>query len=92
MVEYRLYYDDTGKIVCYTTEDLEGKYVVIDKITYMSARHDVRVIDNKAVVLAAGTHILKLIPKDKGTMCHRENILVIDETDPVYWDLTVYEN
>ena len=66
--------------------------MVIDKITYIMARHDMRVINNKAVRLTSGAHILKLIPQDKGTMCHKENILVIDDIDPVYWDLTVYEN
>lgn len=91
MVEYRLYYDDIGSVVCYTTENLEGNYIVIDKLAYATARHDVRVVNNKLIRLAKGSHILKLIPTLSGIGCNRENILVIDETDPVYWDLKVYD-
>lgn len=91
MVEYRLYYDDNGAVICYTTEALEGKFILIDKLSYITARHDVRVVENKLIKLTAGSHILKLIPMSEGTPCHRDNVLVIDDTDPVYWDLTVYD-
>lgn len=91
MVEYRLYYNDIGSVICYTTEDLEGDYIVIDKLAYITARHDVRVVDNKLIRMTTGSHILKLIPSDSGTPCNKDNVLVIDTTDPVYWDLTVYD-
>ena len=91
MVEYRLYYDDNGSVVCYTTEALEGKFIFIDKMSYATARHDVRVVDNKLIRLTAGSHILKLIPSTEGAPCHKENILVIDDNDPQHWDLTVYD-
>lgn len=91
MVEYRLYYDDIGAVICYTTEVLEGNYIVIDKIAYATARHDVRVVENKLIRLTTGSHILKLVPTTKGTPCHKDSVLVIDDTDPQYWDLTVYD-
>lgn len=91
MVEYRLYYDDNGKVLCYTTENLDGNYVVIDKLAFAMARHDVRVVDGKVVRMTNGMHILKLVPQDKGTPCNKENILIIDDVDPVYWDLKVYD-
>jgi hypothetical protein len=91
MVEYRLYYDDIGAVVCYTTEVLEGNFIVIDKMAYITARHDVRVVDNKLIRSTTGSHILKLIPTLTGTPCYKDNILVIDDTDPVYWDLRVYD-
>ena len=28
--EFRLYYDDTGRVICYTCEKLPGKYIVIE--------------------------------------------------------------
>lgn len=91
MVEYRLYYDDNGKVICYTTEALEGNFVIVDKTLFCAARPDVRVVDNKVVRLATGAHILKLVPQETGTPCHKESVLVIDDTDPVYWDLKVYD-
>ena len=30
--EFRLYYDESGKVICYTCEKLPGNYIVIDKI------------------------------------------------------------
>lgn len=91
MVEYRLYYDDIGSVVCYTTQALEGNYIVIDKLAYATARHDVRVVDNKLIRLTTGSHILKLIPSESGTPCNKDNILVIDDIDPIHWDLRVYD-
>lgn len=93
MIEYRLYYDDSGKVLCYTTENLEGRYITIDRITFVMSRHDVRVIDNKVIQLTDGSHIIKLAPQTeiRGTPCHKDNVLVIDDVDPVYWDLKVYD-
>jgi hypothetical protein len=45
--EFRLYYNETGKVICYTCEKLDGNYIVIDASIYAAGRPDVRVIDGK---------------------------------------------
>ena len=46
-IEFRLYYDDDGKVLFYTCEKPEGKYITIDRLTFAQARPDLRVIDGK---------------------------------------------
>ena len=48
-LEYRLYYDENGFPLFYSTEDLPGLYVKVDQQTFLSGPKSIRVIDGKIV-------------------------------------------
>ena len=48
-LEYRLYYNDLGEVLFYTTEDEPGAYIVVDKAIYDAGRSDNTVVDGKLV-------------------------------------------
>jgi hypothetical protein len=90
MVEFRLYYDDNGKVLCYTCEKLEGNYILIDSDTYHQCRPDVCVIDGKIVKRSEMTVIRKLKPSAKGVTCSNDDITMI-ATEGTAWELTTHE-
>jgi hypothetical protein len=93
--EFRLYYDDKGKVVCYSCDQLEGNYIVIDALTYAAARPDIRVIDGKISTVPRNMVISKLMPGETGTLCASEDISVIVNDEYVgttnHWKLNTYE-
>jgi hypothetical protein len=94
-IEFRLYYDTKGCIICYTCEQLEGDYIVIDALTYAEARHDLKVIDGAIVKTSDFITISKLIQSTKGKRCASEdvNIIVPDDYEgkTILWDTVTYE-
>lgn len=93
-VEFRVYYDNDGKVLFYTCDKPEGNYIVIDRQTFNESRYDMRVVDGRLVKNTPGTIIQKLVPADKGIACASEDIsIVVDEgyTNIQKWDLLVYE-
>jgi len=95
-IEFRLYYDDKGKVVCYTCEKLEGNYIVIDAQTYAIGRPDVRVVDGKISTVAPSAIVTKLmIDETTGTECAYEDVSII--VDSSYsgkkqkWKLDIHE-
>jgi hypothetical protein len=92
--EFRLYYDDAGKVICYSCEKLEGNYIVIDSITYAQARPDIRIIDGKISTVSNHCIVSKLMPDPKrGQLCEKEDVSVIasSEGETVRWKLNTYE-
>lgn len=85
--EFRLYYDDKGYVVCYTCEQLEGNYILIDSLTFAEARPDIRVVDGRIVRAGTGSVISRLYPSAIGTMCEAEDISIVTETSGQYWKL-----
>jgi len=95
--EFRLYYDDLGYVKFYTGEKPEGKYIVIDALTFAEARQDLRVIEGeiKRPVYDAAA-VSKLFPSDAGGVkCERDDVSVIiagaADKDGQYWKLKTYE-
>jgi hypothetical protein len=89
-VEYRLYYDAKGNVITYTTEDIEGEYIVIDNMTYIEARPDVVVVDGKIVKNNVGSVISKLAKDSSGTLCEYEDMSIISSDDiGQHWKLTI---
>lgn len=76
-VFYRLYYDELGHPVCYTMEDLPGKYIDVDQETYILASHNVRVINDTLVRITPRTVVQKLQPGDQGTCCDPRDVCVV---------------
>jgi hypothetical protein len=94
--EFRLYYEvDTGKVICYTCEKLEGdNYLVIDAITFAQARPDTRVIDGKISTASNHAIVSKLMPNpSRGQLCEAEDVSIVasDESNTIRWKLNTYE-
>lgn len=96
--EFRLYYDEaTGDVLFYTCEKPQGKYIIIDNITFACARHDVRVVDGKIIPkMVTSESLHKLITSDTGTKCLVEDLSVVvteDIASPTkYYRLMVKSN
>ena len=92
--EFRLYYDNTGSVICYACEKLEGDYIVIDPQTYAEGRHDVKVLNGKIISNYSNAIVTRLTKDIEGTLCSVEDMSIIvddDEVDNQYWKLKVYE-
>jgi hypothetical protein len=94
--EFRLYYEEeTGKVLFYTCEKPEGKFIIIDSVTFACARQDVRVVDGKLSTVNPALVISKLIPNDQqGIKCLKEDISIIAEdtiNEVQLWKLETYE-
>jgi len=93
--EFRLYYDATGAVICYTCEKLEGDYIVIDAQTFAESRYDVKVRSGKIVANFSSAVVVKLTKNTEGTLCAADDIsIIVDEDDDIekqYWKLKVYE-
>jgi hypothetical protein len=92
--EFRLYYDDTGKLICYTGDkSMIGNYIIIDALTFAEARPDIRVIDGKISRAQPNAVVYKLMPDIEGTSCHKEDISIIVNSDTANtkWKLHIYE-
>jgi hypothetical protein len=70
-LEYRVYYDEHGKILTYTTEDLPGDYLVITRDEYNIARHDAIVLDGVLIYTHLKRHVFKLEPDRNNTSSRR---------------------
>jgi hypothetical protein len=92
-ISYRLYYLDDGSPQCYTMDDLPGKYIEIDQEAFAIRSWNVRVIDQKLVVIPPPVITKKLIPSDRGTPCHLQDVcVVVYEHEPnTKWTLTTNE-
>lgn len=93
--EFRLYYDEHGKVICYTGDkSIEGNYIVIDAMTFAEARPDVRVIDGKVLRYKAEAVVHKLMPNHtEGISCSIDDVsIVVKLSEPhTKWKLNTYE-
>lgn len=77
-VVYRLYYNEDGTPKCYTMEDLPGKYIEVDLVTYQSRLWNVKVVDGKLHVIKPAVTVKKLIKNtDQGTPCDPRDVTVV---------------
>lgn len=89
-IEYRLYYDESGMPVEYTTEDLLGRYIIIDQATYSLRSHRVRVIDGKLIQQREHNRMV-MRPNIEGQACDPYSVAVVVADDSVnksYWKLS----
>lgn len=93
--EFRLYYDEMGKVLFYSMENISGNYIVVDKQIFAEARYDWKVIDGKLTKYVPGITISKLKPDEsQGMSCAKEDIsIIVDENynNIQKWKLTSYE-
>jgi len=92
VIEYKVYYNTTtGNILDYTTDDLPGTYITVDKDTFHRHRFDMKVKDGKLV--ATKPTVGKLCPSDTGTPCHPADITIVtDNTPAIFWKNHTYDN
>lgn len=92
--EFRLYYDEKGSVLFYTTEKPKGTFIVIDAQTYAECRHDIRVVNGEIVRNFQVVLVEKLVVDKEGTPCHYEDVSIIVDNDFIektYWSVKVYE-
>jgi hypothetical protein len=94
--EFRLYYDEKGKILFYTSEKPEGNYIVIDALTYAEGRPDLRVVDGRISTVNQGSVVSKLVQdKSEGVECSIEDVSIIVpkkcKVKKIKWKLQTYE-
>lgn len=94
--EFRVYYDDEGRVLFYTCEKPEGNYLVIDATIFAQARPDLRVIDGKLSSINPKAIISKLKPDTEGKACAADDVSIL--VDDAYqgsitnWKLSVHEH
>jgi uncharacterized protein YcfL len=79
-LEYRLYYDEQGWPLHYSTEKGSGNYIVVDQQTYTDSPKHIRVVDGKIKRIKV-MYGKKLIPATQGQSCHPQNVSVVVSTD-----------
>ena len=87
-IEYRLYHDENGFPLFFSSEDVPGNYIVVDQDTFLRSSSNIRVVDGKLKVYytAFGK---KLVPSDIGTACDPSDICVVvaDDQPHTKWTL-----
>lgn len=97
MGEFRIYYDDNGNVICYTSEpvELEAKYIVVDATIYSEHRMDIKIIDQKIVKNNDGALLMTYKLSDNGIRCAKEDIsIIVDDmyTGPTnIWNIETHE-
>jgi hypothetical protein len=79
-VFYRLYYDDQGRPVTWTMEDLPGNYIDIDLALYQEQPRHIVVRNGKIVRVDPAYLVPKLRPSiGEGIPCHPSDVAIIVE-------------
>jgi hypothetical protein len=93
--EFRLYYDEQGKVICYTCEKLDGNYIIIDARTFAEGRPDIRVINGKISTVNPNAIVSKLMPDKEGQLTTEEDISIIVDSsykgNTTTWKIHTYE-
>jgi hypothetical protein len=89
-VQFRLYYNEQGYPIAYTTEELPGQWIEIDAETYALAPLNAKVVNGvlKKSVINPAT---KLVPSSRGTPCHPSNVTIVDQTSKTMWSKQIYD-
>lgn len=90
--EFRLYYDDFGKVLFYTCDKVEGNFLIIDSDIYFQSRFDIKIVDNKIISIYDKRIISKLQPDEVGTSCYDNDVSIIyDGLNSKKWSVKVNE-
>ena len=90
-IEYRLYYDELGEPLYYTTEKQDGDYIVVSEEIYNEARYDIAIIHGEISTTRKKYATQKLVPvnSNKGTECLIDDISIVGKGQ--HWTLKRYE-
>lgn len=92
---YRLYYDDHGHPICYSGDDMPGNYIDVDPAIFRQALTNVRVVENKLVIIETQNIFNKLVPNNtEGTACDSHNVSIVVDTNKAHtkWKLKTNES
>lgn len=89
----RLYYDDQGRPIQYSTEDLPGNCIEVDPLTYVNGDMNVRVHNGQIIKLQPKNLTTKLVPWETGTPCSPDDVcIVVDKSQPhQQWGIKHFE-
>jgi hypothetical protein len=90
-VFFRLYYDDNGKPICYSQEDLPGNYIDVTPMELAISNHNVRVIAGRLEPIPPRVSMIKLVPSDAGTPCDPRDVTVISHAPAQHWKRKTHE-
>lgn len=93
VIEYRLYYNDSGDIIaCSMQEPLDlPNYVVVEKSVY-ELYHRYKVVDGKVKLIEHNTGVkVSFVHSDKGFRVVKNNIALLLEPEEVYNDTEYYD-
>lgn len=92
-IEYRAYYNKDGSIISYTTQAIEGDYIIVTSDQYAQSRPDAKVIGDKLVYTHRRSHVSKLVEnKTVGVRTSKYDMSVIQEDgDSTYYTIRAYE-
>lgn len=93
-ITYRLYYNDLGDPICYSMEQLPGKYIEVEREIFVTTPFNVKVVEGQLKILPPKVQVNKLVPSaDTGTACHINNVCVIVDLDQPHtkWTKNTYE-
>jgi hypothetical protein len=75
--EFRIYYDESGNITCYSMEDLPGDYIVVDRHTFEQVRMDLKIRNGQLIKITQQSS-WKLMPTDQAEYaCHNDDVSII---------------
>lgn len=93
--EFRLYYDEEGKVLFYSGQEQEGKYIVVDSQVYAEGRMDLRIVNGKIFRTQDNAVVAKLKPNtNEGVCCHKDDISIVVPENFKHnqkWKLNIYE-
>lgn len=89
-IEYRVYYDEKGNILFYTSEDLPGDHLVISHEEYTLGRYDLKVVKGKLKELEPGSR--KLVPSESGVITEELDITIISSKGQAWQVKEFYRN
>lgn len=91
-LEYRLYYNASGKVITYSTEKLNYDFIVITKEQYSEARSDVLVKDKKIIRTDNQINTYVLQKSTEGISCSKYDVNIIDvSNNSQRWKLVTHE-
>lgn len=97
MVEFRLYYNDNGDVLCYSSDGTgpDNKFIVVDSQTYAEGRVDIKIVDGQIVKKTGKVGISKLVPGTVGIRCTLEDVtIIVDDNyngETITWKTKQYE-
>ncbi len=94
-IEFRLYYDENGNVVCYSGEPLEIDYdfIVVDTQVFAEGRPDVRVVNGKVTRPKLSSGTIKLVQSDEGVSCSIDDISIVTTMEETQkWKLKINES
>lgn len=87
----KLYYDNHGTPIVYTTDSRDGNYIEVDPETFACAPMNVRVVNGQLQHLPRPLYRHRLVPSSHGIQCHLQDVAVIVADSGQYWNTTNYE-